>query len=133
MTAPGRFPAFLAVGMMGLVVQVGVIELLFTRMGLPLGWSTLVGVEVALLHNGWWHRRWTWRDRRTRWWRLHTANGLMSLVGTPAMTVAAESLGLPVLVGHVGAVAVVGCLNFLTADRWVFVGGHDAGPGVAPL
>ena len=59
-----RFGAFAAVGVFGFVLQITAIASLLSA-----GWSylaaTAAGVELAVLHNFWWHERWTWRDRTT--------------------------------------------------------------------
>jgi putative flippase GtrA len=53
--------------------------------------------------------------------RFHAGAGIVSLGGNVAITVAAvEWLHLPVLVANTVAVAVLGALNFLIADRYVF-------------
>ena len=62
-TRARRWLRFNAVGLAGVIVQLGVLAAL-TRFA---GWhylpATLVAVELTLLHNLAWHERWTWRDR----------------------------------------------------------------------
>ena len=54
----------MAVGAMGLGVQLLVLRLLATGTTLALQTSMALAVETALLHNFVWHERWTWADRR---------------------------------------------------------------------
>lgn len=53
---------FMAVGAMGLGVQLLVLRLLATGTTLALQTSMVLAVETALLHNFVWHERWTWAD-----------------------------------------------------------------------
>ncbi len=72
-----RWLKFSAVGLVGVGVQLAVLALL-TKSGVNYLVATAVAVEVALLHNYAWHRRWTWADRDARSGRLlrfHLANG----------------------------------------------------------
>jgi dolichol-phosphate mannosyltransferase len=74
-----RFVRFNIVGALGLAVQLAVLAGL-DRAGWPLVPATLTAVEVAVLHNFFWHERWTWADRRPgrrvdRLLRFHASNG----------------------------------------------------------
>jgi len=97
--------------------------------------ATLVSVEVAVVHNFFWHERWTWCDRAvarshqapshlallTRLARFHIANGLASIVGNAAlMALLVGVLGLPAIPANALAVAAMSVANFVLAGRWVF-------------
>jgi putative flippase GtrA len=89
--------------------------------------ATLVAVEAAILHNFFWHERWTWADRPEpgpaiqRLLRFHLATGVTSLVGNVVATaLAVEVLHLPTLFANTLAVATMSLANFLISDRWVF-------------
>jgi putative flippase GtrA len=95
-----RFLAFNVVGLGGFAVQLGALWVLSGVSALPL--ATLLAVELALLHNFFWHQRWTWRDRPSggiqetlaRLVRFHAANGVVSLVGNVVITTAlVQALG----------------------------------------
>jgi putative flippase GtrA len=81
--------AFIAVGTMGLGLQLLVLRLLATGTTLPLQTSLMLAVETALLHNFVWHERWTWADRKrgaSRVWlrrltRFHLTSGVVSIFG----------------------------------------------------
>ena len=140
---PHRWASFAGVGAIGLAVQLGALALLTAWAGLPAPIATAVAVELTVLHNFAWHERWTWRDRaRTmpgRWplrlarfhaasglvslagQRFHAASGLVSLAGNVALTVAlVEWLHVPVVAANACAVALLGLVNFVVADRYVF-------------
>ena len=119
---------FMAVGAMGLGVQLLVLRLLATGTTLALQTSMVLAVETALLHNFVWHERWTWADRKaaasrawlTRLTRFHLTNGLLSIAGNVLLTSLLVAAGLHYLVANVLAVAACTVLNFLAADRLVF-------------
>jgi putative flippase GtrA len=122
---------FMAVGAMGLGVQLLVLRLLATGTTLALQMSMVLAVEAALLHNFVWHERWTWADRnpaaagawQQRLTRFHLTNGVLSIAGNLVLTSLLVAVaGLHYLVANVLAVAACTVLNFLAADRLVFAG-----------
>ena len=123
-----RTVAFVSVGLFGFLVQTMVLAVL----SLAAHWSLVVAmpvaVEAAVLTNFLWHERWTWHDRvqaSRRWSRLlrfHITNGITSLTGNTVVTVLlAAVFGLNPIAGNVVAVGLTSALNYLAADRWVFV------------
>ena len=58
----GRFVRFGFVGLTGLIVDMGVLYLLYDELGLGLTRSAIVAAEVAILNNFFWNDRWTFRD-----------------------------------------------------------------------
>jgi len=140
-----RGTAFYAVGALGLGVQLAALWLLTARVGVPYLAATAVAVEVTILHNFWWHERWTWRDRTgsagarlggaalARLARFHAANGLISLWGNVALTGACVTLlGTGYLAGNLIAVVVCSLVNFAAADRFVYRDGpRDRSPACA--
>jgi putative flippase GtrA len=134
-----RALAFMAVGCIGFVVQITVLAVLTFGTHWSTAAATALAVEAAILTNFFWHERWTWRDRSydpTRWfqrlWRFQLTNGATSLVGNVMVTVlSAGLLGIHPLLANVLAVALLSVVNYLAADRWVFVG--PAAVGLALL
>ena len=122
-----RFWRFNAVGVLGFAVQLGVLTLL-VHAGVHYLPATALAVEVAILHNFFWHERWTWADRpgagRTRLGRLarfHAVNGGVSIAGNLLlMPVLVRACGLPVIPANTAAVLVCALVNFSGADRLVF-------------
>jgi putative flippase GtrA len=123
-----RFFRFNVVGAIGIVVQLGVLELLL-RCHLNYLLATFLAVEAAILHNFAWHERYTWRDRWsvsvwvrfTRLLRFHLTNGAVSLVGNLLiMRWLVGEFHLPVLPANVLAIAACCVANFLLSDRVVF-------------
>jgi dolichol-phosphate mannosyltransferase len=123
-----RFLRFNLVGAMGIVVQLGTLELL-RRAGVDYLLATVLAVEAAVAHNFIWHERYTWRDRvdglrselLARLVRFHLTNGAVSLVGNAlAMRWLVGELHFPVIPANLIAITACCLLNFLLSDRVVF-------------
>jgi putative flippase GtrA len=131
-TASARFGPFVAVGVLGFLLQVATLHVLTSYGGWTWLPATLVSVELAVLHNFLWHQRWTWIDRRTtsrlsRLLRFHTSNGLISMAGNALlMTWLVGIVGLRPVPANTIAVVATSLVNFLLADRWVFSGPSKA-------
>jgi putative flippase GtrA len=119
---------FNAVGIIGVVVQLLVLAILKTGLGLNYLVSTILAVEAAILHNFVWHERWTWIDRTRkvrgrlqRLFRFNTANGLISLIGNVGiMWLLVSQFHLHYLLSNLLAVSICSLINFLVSDRLVF-------------
>ena len=136
-----RVGIFTLVGLAGYIVQTGVLWLFVGGYGWAVVPATLVATEAAVLHNFFWHLRWTWADRpagpreaAARLLRFNVSNGGFSLVGGAAiMALLADVLGVHYLAANLVAVLVVSIVNFLASDRFVFTtaaagrDGHGAG------
>jgi putative flippase GtrA len=120
-----RWTRFLTIGLLGFLLQLGALATLTSRlhwMWLP---STIVAVELAVVHNFVWHARWTWRDRPGNWparfVRFQLATGAASIAGNALlMALFVGCAGLPAVPANILSVATMSAVNFLTADRWVF-------------
>ena len=117
-----RWMKFNAVGIAGAVVQLITLSLL-VRAGVHYLVATTFGVEVAVLHNYFWHVRWTWRDREPSLLRFHLANGLVSIVSNLAWMWILSTW--PVVAANVVAITLTSVVNFLLSDRWAFAYGAD--------
>lgn len=116
---------FIAIGLLGLILQLSALWLLTSLAHWSWLPATLVAVELAVMHNFLWHARWTWRDRLagtvSRFVRFQFANGVASIAGNAALTALFVGvLRLPPLPANALAVAMMSAVNFLAADRWVF-------------
>jgi putative flippase GtrA len=126
-----RCTAFITVGALGFLVQTAALAALMSVAHWTWLPATLVAVELAVLHNFFWHERWTWRDQTgarvpslaalQRLLRFHAANGLVSIAGNAAlMALLVAVVGMPALIANLLAVGVMTVANFVMADRWVF-------------
>ena len=126
-----RLAKFFAVGVLGFVVQIAALAVL-----VRLGWmwlpATVVAVECAIVHNYFWHQRWTWSERSgsagfvgfagfARFARFNGATGVTSIVGNVVlMAIFVTGMGMPVIPANVLAVGAMSLANFVIGDRWVF-------------
>jgi len=125
----GRWLKFNAVGFLGIAVQLGVLTLLKSGLGLNYLLATALAVEAAVLHNFLWHERFTWSDRPTkdRLYRLLKFNlttGLFSIAGNVAFTKLLVSAGIAYLPANAMSIALCSVINFGLNDRLVFVRGR---------
>jgi len=127
---PRRLTRFSIIGIIGIAVQLGSLEIL-RRAGFDYLLATVIAVEVTILHNFIWHERYTWRDRavRSHWeaasrlLRFQLANGAVSLAGNAIMVRwLVGEMHLPVLAANLVAITACWLLNFLLGDRLVFTG-----------
>ena len=120
---------FYAVGAAGVVVQLA--ALTFLKSGLHLDYlpATALAVEAAILHNFFWHERWTWADRTrsmaagraSRLIRFHLTTGVLSILGNLVfMEALVGRLHVPYLLANAIAIALCSVLNYVAADRLVF-------------
>ncbi len=120
-----RFLKFNAVGAAGVAVQLGVLALLVHVAGLHYLLATFLAVETAVLHNFFWHIKWTWADRPgnvlATLLRFHLSNGAVSLLGNLVfMRLLAGAAGLEPVLANLVSIALCGLLNFVLSDRFVF-------------
>ena len=125
MTPATRFVVFNAVGAMGAGVQLACVAVLTGVARVHYAEATPVAVACAVVHNVIWHRRWTWRDRRTAFWpalvRFAMSNGVVSLIGNMAvMTTLVSGAHVPAVAANLVAIVVCGLLNFVLGDVMVF-------------
>jgi putative flippase GtrA len=123
-----RWIVFNSVGAMGIVVQMSALFILTSCAHLRYLFATALAVEAAVLHNFFWHERWTWADRThvpgffmRRFLGFHLANGALSIAGNLLlMRLFVGILGLKLILANAIAIALCSVLNFFAGDRLVF-------------
>jgi putative flippase GtrA len=119
---------FYTVGLGGIGVQTLVMAFLKSVLGLHYLAATVIAVETAVLHNFYWHERWTWAHRNLEWsgitlrlWRFNAGNGLIALVGQIGiMWLLVSQFHAHYLVATFTAIATCSLANFLISDRLIF-------------
>lgn len=119
-----RWGRFNAVGGLGIVVQLATLAALKSGLGLDYLPATALAVEAAILHNFWWHQRWTWADRpaastAARLVRFNLTTGAASILSNLILMRLLTGY-LHYLAANLVAIAVTSIANYLLADRWVF-------------
>ena len=120
---------FNVVGTFGIAVQFATLVLLVHAAKVQYLTATLVAVEASILHNFFWHTRWTWAGRVAgdtkhgrRLARFHlTCGGLSFATNMIFVPILVGVLGYDVLLANGVTIAVCGIANFLLSDRFAFV------------
>jgi dolichol-phosphate mannosyltransferase len=124
-----RWVVFNLVGGLGIVLQLAMLHAFTAGLGLNYLLATGLAVEVAVLHNFFWHEGGTWRDRARvdkagRWIRLlrfQISNGAISVCGNVIlMQLLAGTRGMNYTLANLVSITVCSILNFLAGDRFVF-------------
>jgi putative flippase GtrA len=121
-----RWLKFNAVGAIGIGVQLVVLALFTSGFGWNYLLATLIAVETTVVHNFFWHERYTWADRRggaslRRLAKFNLSNGAISIVGNLAlMKLFSTLIGLNYLVANALSIACCSVLNFIVSDFFVF-------------
>lgn len=112
------------VALAGVLVQLAVLHTLQRQLHWHYLAATAFAVEAAVLHNYWWHWKWTWGARQaspSSFLRYQCTTGLLSIVGNLfGMRLLAGALHLPALPANLATIAGLFVFNFVLADRYVF-------------
>ena len=122
-----RWLKFNAVGLVGIGVQLAALAALRSGLGLDYLLATALAVEITIVHNFFWHQRFTWLDRPTpssafsRFFRFSLTTGVTSIAGNLLlMRLFAGEMGIPDLPANLLAIACCSLANFLLSDRLVW-------------
>jgi putative flippase GtrA len=129
-----RWLKFNAVGAVGIAVQLAMLTALKSGLGLNYLVATGMAVEAAVLHNFFWHERFTWADRQgtpscERLVKFNLTTGGISILGNlVAMKLLVEVGHLEYLFANLVSIAGCSILNFFVADRAIFIPEIPAAP-----
>ncbi len=125
-----RWAKFNAVGAAGILVQLAALALFKSGFAWPLEYATAAAVEAAVLHNFFWHERWTWGERRSgggwtqtlsRLLRFNLTTGLLSIAANVVFTrLLVDRYRVPYLAANLMAIAITSIGNFLVSEYVVF-------------
>lgn len=122
-----RWIKFNAVGGMGIGVQLCILALLRSGAQIAILPATVLAVEAAVLHNFFWHQRFTWKDRRTdestllRFLKFNCTTGAFSIAGNILIVgLLTATAGLNYFFADCIAITVCSLGNFLVNDRFTF-------------
>ena len=131
-----RWLVFNTVGAIGLLMQLACLWTLRNTFDLHYLVAASLAIELAILHNFFWHVRWTWADRPAtpadlvrRLVLFNLTNGAISIAGNLAlMATLVELARVHYLVAHLLSVGACSWANFVVSDIVVFGVGSTA-PG----
>jgi len=126
-----RWFKFNVVGGIGIAVQLLMLAVLKTGLGLNYLFATGLAVEVAVVHNFLWHEGFTWKDRRSksshdesrlaRFVKFSLTTGVFSIAGNLVFMRLLAGVGkLNYLVANGITIAACSVGNFLVSDGFVF-------------
>ncbi len=124
--AISRWLKFNAVGAIGIGVQLAMLAILKSVLHVDYLVATAGAVEAAILHNFFWHERFTWAERRSglsapRLLKFNLTTGAVSLIANLLlMRVLVGDLHLQYLVANCLAIGSCSLLNFVISDQFVF-------------
>jgi dolichol-phosphate mannosyltransferase len=115
---PTRFALFVLVGSLGLLVHLGILGMLYTRLGVGFAVSQVTATAVAMTFNFILNNIVTFRDRRLRGWRI--ATGLLTFyaacsLGAFINVAFARSLlrvGVPWYLAGIAGIAISSVWNY---------------------
>jgi putative flippase GtrA len=121
-----RWLKFSAVGATGIAVQLITLALLLRVSGMHYLIATALAVELSVLHNFVWHKKWTWADRttgnsRTLLLRFNLTNGALSIIGNLFfMWLFVGCAGMDARFANVLTISICALANFILSDLIVF-------------
>jgi putative flippase GtrA len=125
----GRWIKFNLVGGIGIGAQLAALWVLTRALQCNYLVATALAVETAVLHNFFWHQRFTWADRAQSCWRaslvrllqFNLTNGLVSIVGNVILMRALVSgFHMRLLLANVLSIATCSAANFAMSEMYVF-------------
>jgi putative flippase GtrA len=121
-----RWLKFNAVGAGGIVVQLAALAVLKSAVQMNYLAATALAVEAAIIHNYFWHERFTWVDRTTgdswmRFLKFNLTTGMFSIVGNVVlMRCFVTGLHMHYVAANMLTIATCSAVNFLVSDLIVF-------------
>jgi putative flippase GtrA len=121
-----RWLKFNAVGAGGIVVQLIVLTVATSILKIDYLLATAFAVEAAVIHNYFWHERFTWLDRVsenswTRFLKFNLSTGLFSIIGNILlMRALVDGAHLNYVIANLITIATCSIVNFVVSDLFVF-------------
>ena len=125
-----RLARFAAAGLGGFVVQLGALAALTMVLNVHYLTATIIAVEAAILVNFFWHERWTWGARVRgcegagvlgRLLKFNALTAVTSILGSVVVTTfLIETASMDPIVSNSISVLVLGALNFVGSERFIF-------------
>jgi dolichol-phosphate mannosyltransferase len=126
-----RWLKFHAVGVIGVAVQLGFLAFFKSVLRMHYLVATALAVEVAVLHNFWWHERWTWIERTRaapgfgllmeRLLRFNLTSGSISILSNLVlMRIFVGQFHVQYLAANLCTIVTASLANFLLSEFFAF-------------
>ena len=131
-----RLVRFFTVGWMGFIVQMAAFVALTSVVHLSWLWATAAAAELSIIHNFFWHERWTWKDRTkfpgisvlAKFARFNVATGIVGVGGNLAVGLAVGLTASPIDAAAAPGPKTIDAWNRYAADvetRFELASGAD--------
>ena len=132
LSGPRRLATFGAVGLSGVVINTGLLLLLAAAGFDALSWPVWIAAEAAIIWNFHLNRRLTWRERGAgKWYSYNLSAAAASVIAIQATRALVLGISAPLPAASLIGTGTGMALNFLLADRLVFVARRP--PPVMPV
>ena len=120
-----RWLKFNLVGGMGIFVQLLMLIILKNGLHFDYLMATALAVETAVVHNFFWHERFTWADRAGAGWirflKFNLTTGIFSIAGNLLLMKLLVGLGhMNYLLANGITITACSVVNLLVSDGFVF-------------
>lgn len=125
---PKRFITFTFVGLSGIVVNNAVLFYAREALQVPLALASLIAIQIAIVNNFVWNRKFTWIDRPMLGWQA-IRKGLIkfTLVSWVAgalnwviLLLLAHFFNIYYIFANLAAILVASIVNYFLNDLWTF-------------
>jgi len=125
---PKRFISFTFVGISGIIVNSAILYYAKEYLEVPISIASLLAIQIAILNNFFWNRRFTWVDRqmtglkaiRTGLLRFTLVSWIAGGLNWVILMILHHAVGLHYMVANLVAILVASILNYLLNDLWTF-------------
>ncbi|MDE1156238.1 MAG: GtrA family protein [Acidobacteriaceae bacterium] len=119
-----RITRFLAVGLLGFSLQIVLLEILHRYLHWNDLLATAIALEATLLHNFYWHRRFTWKSNGplpVQLYRFHLTNGLFAFTANLLLISWWTRLfHMPIVLATTLSAMLCSSANFAFCQLWTF-------------
>ncbi|MCF7796526.1 MAG: GtrA family protein [Lentisphaeria bacterium] len=123
-----RVVLFSAVGISGIVVNMGTLWLLTHFASIHYALASPIAIEISIINNFIWNDRFTWRGRRRArnlniWYGLLRFNIVSWIAGSMnwlLLVLFTEVAGIYYLWANLLAIAIAAAMNFILNEKWTF-------------
>ncbi len=128
-TSDYRVFKFMCVGLSGVIVNLGMLHLLYGMLMLPLFLAGFIAIESSIVNNFVWNSVWTFRlkvrkntlkDSLIRLLKYHVAVGVGALVNYIVLLVLVKIAGLNYILSNIIGIGLGAIANYLLSDRFVW-------------
>lgn len=124
-----RIWKFGTVGLMGVIVNAGILFLLTEKLNINYKFSALISIELSIINNFYWNTLWTWSDKKdscqktvfTRFVKFQVSSLFSAYVVNYSILVGLTELAhFPYLYSNMIGIVVGSFLNFIFGHFWVY-------------